>query len=325
MKTRKRAWRIAASMILFVMMITWAFAATAEAAEIEIVHEDYDALPVNHVKIEELNLAEGELSGDSGHFKDMEFSCAHQNGEHYVKNDNIAYYGKVNWGSSNTTADKDAVMNKTLIPGSFKLRFANKAVLSDDKKADVVFEFSDWEVWLGAKPDSVGESEPVYILGLQTDDTGKLKLVSAVPRLSSGEDGALDSTIKQRIKVTARICEHGTDDPVDSKYDTMLIEFIDIDTVDRSKAYGKDEAERYQGDFAESIELLSGYSSPLLISAEEKTKTVIDINESSVKVRGNAGDSDTLDSGFICPVSPKRYSFCWCGSSGYNKDLKGLT
>lgn len=157
MKARKRTWRIAASMILFVMMIAWTFAATAEAAEIEIVHEDYDALPVNHVKIEELNLAEGELSGDSGHFKDMEFSCADQNGEHYVKNENIAYYGKVNWGSSNTTADKDAVMSKTLIPGSFKLRFANKAVLSDNKKADVVFEFSDWEVWLGAKPDSVGE------------------------------------------------------------------------------------------------------------------------------------------------------------------------
>ena len=325
MKTRKRTWRIAASMILFFMMITGTFTIVSEAAEVEVVHEDYDALPVNHVKIEELSLAEGELSSDSNSFKELEFSCANQDNGTYIKNRNIAYYGRVNWGSSNTTSDKDAVMSKTEIPGAFSLRFANKAVLSDGKKADVVFTFSNWEIWLGAKPDRVSASDPVYILGLQSDNTSKLILTTAVPRLDTNEDGALESTIKQRIKVTAKICEHGTDNPIDSEFDTMLIGFVDLDTPDKSRASSKDEEERYKGEFTESIELLSGYSSPILISAKDKTKTVIDIRESGVKVRGTAADNNTLDSGFICPVSPGGYSFYWYGSCGYNKNLKGLS
>ena len=310
---------------LMVLMMSGSMAAQAVFAEtdIEIVREDYDALPVNHVEIGELKFEDGELSGSSDDFCAKEFYDSIST--NISERNCIAYYGKVNWGTSNTTESADAKMSKTDIPGSFTLRFADKATLSDGSKADVLFEFSDWEVWLGAKPDTVKDSDKVYIIILKPNENGDIMLTTGMPRTDAGEEDALQTTIKQKIKVTAKIVESGTDKSIDEKFDNMLMGFVDLDVHDNSIASGKTDKERYEGEYAESIELVSGYSSPLLTASEATTKVDIETANGNVKIHGNAGDEDTLDSGFVCPVAPQGYSYYWYGSHNYNKAVKGLS
>lgn len=324
MRTKTRCWYCVIFASVFIIIMASLSEIVSAASDIDIVHEDYDALPVNHVKIEDLAFTEGDFSSDNTAISNIDFTDANMELDDFVDGHGVAYHGKVNWGQANTSAASDAVMSKTEIPGTFSMRFANKAILSDGEKADVLFTFSDWEVWLGAKPETVSSSDNIYIIAVKANLDGSPMFATGAPRKDLGRDGAVLSTIKQRIKVDVRIVEHGSDKVIDDKYDNMLMGFVDLDVYDNSIAYGKAEAERYKGAFAEGIELISGYSSPFLVADEDSMKTVIEEAGENIKIRGSASDEDTLSSGFICPVKPQGYSYYWYGSRSSGNALNSL-
>lgn len=325
MKIERKRFRFAALVACIALMIVGTAPGVSAQTGLKIVHDDYDALDVNHVEITELKLSEGEFSTDNPDISIGEFM------EHAADKDTahkalaIAYTGDVKWGESNTTATHDAVMARNSIPGTFSLRFDNKAVLSDGVKADVVLLFSDWDLYLGAKPEDVSSGGKVSFLCISGGKDGAtLHYVIESPRRGPGEDDALVCSVKQRLKTTIKIIKHGTNEVIDDKYDNMLVGFRDLDVPDYSVASGKDDSERYAGRFAESIELVSGFSEPLLTTDASKSKVKINTVDGDMVISGTEPDSNSLDSGFICGASPQGYSYYWAGATQYRNDRKGL-
>jgi len=292
---------------------------------LSIVHNDYDALSVNHVEIEPLKYSEGVFSSNDPDIKQSTFTEYESADGNTYSVQSIAYHGQVKWGKKNTTLAQNAEMEKNTIPGTFTMRFENKAKLSDGTRADVLFRFSDWEVYLGAEPENVSAASKVFVPIISGGAEGRaFRYVTETVRTGSGENDVLVSSVKQRIKTTVTIVRHGTNEPVDAKYEQLLIGFRDLDVPDNSIAGGADPEVRYAGRFAESIELVSGFFEPILITDEGSTKTVIGTADGNMFIRGTELDSGTMDSGFVCGASPQGYSYYWYGSSNYSTTYDGL-
>ena len=118
--------------------------------------------------------------------------------------------------------------------------------------------------------------------------------------------------MKQSVKTTVKIVEERTQTAIDSKYDSLMVKFLDLDVIDHSIAHDKTAAERFAGSYSEGIALVSGWKSPIYRTAD--TTTVMETVGGNQKIRGTKAADGTITSGFIGSAAPQGYSYIWYGS-----------
>ena len=220
----------------------------------------YNDLPVNHVNVDVLSLSNAEFSTTNS---EIQFKTNWQSADSSgggVTNA-VVYDGVPEWGTANTTSSANAKTAQTQVSGSFTLRWNKAATLPDGTKADVQYTFSNWVINLGERPDNVSASALVYVPILT--GTSRVSYVTYNPRRSVANTSGVATTVRQRINTTVKILKSGTDEPIDSKYDCVMVRFLDLDVIDHGIATGSSAADRYAGTYSEGIGFVSGWKSPI--------------------------------------------------------------
>ena len=263
----------------------------------------YNDLPVNYVKVAKLSMDKAQFSSTNSDITmTQNWQIADANGGTTTKA--VIYNSAVDWGTANATSDANAKMAKNTVPGSFTLRWTNAAVLPDGTKADVLYTFSDWEFYLGERPDNVSAGTKVNVPILQGSTS--VSYTTYNPRKGTSNTTGVATTIKQSIKTTVKIVKSGTQTAIDSKYDSLMTRFLDLDVIDHSIAHDKKAAERYAGSYSEGIALVSGWKSPIYRTAD--TTTVMETVGGNQKIRGTKAADGTITSGFILAMSFSSFS-----------------
>ena len=269
----------------------------------------YNDLPVNYVKVEKLSMDDAQFSTTNSDIKmKSNWQNAGANGGATINA--IVYDSAVEWGTANTTDKANAQMAKNTVPGSFSLRWKNAAVLPDGTKADVIYTFSAWKFYLGERPGNISAGAEVYVPILQ--GAASVSYTTYNPRRGVAKTTAAATTIKQSIKTTVKIVKSGTNTAIDSKYDSLMVKFLDLDVIDHSIAHDKSAAKRFAGAYSEGIALVSGWKSPIYRTAD--TTTVMETVGGNQKIRGTKAADGTISSGFIGSAAPQGYSYIWYGS-----------
>ena len=268
------------------------------------------------------------------------------------KRDFVAYYGTVKFGTRNRNDTSNAVTKANEVKGNITLRWRNRAVLSDNTKDDVKVVVSGWTFSLGNNQNSkIGKDTKVYVPILQSSgpNSKATELCTASPRTKySVNNGTTANSlagacITTKCNVKIQILQSGTDALVDeAKYPRLLFGFRELDVEDTTIAKGKSAAVRYNGPYAEGVELISGFESPVALAKKsdsnkamqtlEKVTTVGENlrvcgdgakMEAYNKATGTSGDNGTYYSGFISPVQPQGVSFKWTGSISISGKMMG--
>lgn len=314
----------------------------AATKDLTVKYNQFDALPENYAKITNLRLGDAEITTTNGNFgKHNGYVGNNQDS----KRDFIAYYGKVSYGTANRTSKVNASTKANSISGTITLRWSKGATLSDNTKADVRIQVSDITFFLGKKDNSkLSASTKVYIPILQasTPTSRSTELCASSPRTDYGTYKGSTSTtlsgacIKTKCNVKVQLLQAGTDTPVDStKCPRILTGFRDLDQPDPTIATGKSMAAQYDGEYAEGVELLSGFESPVVLAKKSdsnpamQTLEKVTIVNDNLRIRGDGarieaynkatgtsrGDNGTFYSGCIVPVKAQGYSFKWTGGA----------
>jgi|GEM_PF-1145032 len=323
--------------------------ADAATGGLTVLYDEFGKLPENYVSITALPLQSAEFSTDNSKIHKYNGYVGNNQDE---KRDFIAYYGTVHFGDSNRTEDKNASTEVNEIDGSIALRWSNKALLSDNTRADVKITVSSWSFRLGKNLNKkIDSSTKVYVPILQSSkpNSNATELCTATPRTKySVNDGTTDNSISgacilTKCKVKLEILQHGTDTPIDTdKYPTALFGFRDLDVQDSSIAAGKSAEVRYAGPYSEGVELLGGFRSPVVLAPKSsdnpsmETLVKTELSGENLRIRGDGkrieeynkatgmvGDTGTYYSGFIAPVTPKAWSFWWTGSVSSSGKMMG--
>lgn len=310
--------------------------------DITVKYDQFDALPENYAKITNLRLGDAEITTTNENFGKYNGYVGNNQDS---KRDFIAYYGNVSYGTANRTSKVNASTKANSISGTITLRWSKGATLSDNTKADVRIQVSGITFSLGKKDNTkLSASTKVYIPILQasTPTSRSTELCASSPRTNYGTNKGTTSTslsgacIKTKCNVKVQILQAGTDTPVDStKYPRILTGFRDLDQPDPTIATGKSMAAQYDGEYAEGVELLSGFESPVVLAkksdsnpAMQTLEKVVIVND-NLRIRGDGarieaynkatgtsrGDNATFYSGCIVPVKAQGYSFKWTGGA----------
>lgn len=307
-----------------------------------VKYDQFDALPENYAKITNLRLGDAEITTTNGNFGKYNGYVGNNQDS---KRDFIAYYGTVSYGTANRTSKVNASTKANSISGTITLRWNKGATLSDNKKADVRIQVSGITFFLGKKDNGkLSASTKVYIPILQasTPTSRATELCASSPRTNYGTNKGTTSTslsgacIKTKCNVKVEILQAGTNTPVDStKYPRILTGFRDLDQPDPTVATGKSMAEQYNGEYAEGVELLSGFESPVVLAKKSDSNPAMQTLEKVTTVNDNLricgdgarieaynkatgtsrGDNGTFYSGCIVPVKAQGYSFKWTGGA----------
>ena len=178
----------------------------------------YNDLPVNHVKVEKLSMDKAQFSStNSDIIMTQNWQIANENGGTTTKA--VIYNSAVDWGTANATSDSNAKMTKNTVPGSFTLRWTDAAVLPDGTKADVIYTFSDWEFYLGERPDNVVAGAKVNVPILQGSTS--VSYTTYNPRRGVTNTTGVATTIKQSVRTTVKIVKSGTQTAPPAKISSM--------------------------------------------------------------------------------------------------------
>lgn len=334
---KERIKNICIMLALSVLLLLPAYTGTSYAQAVPVVQDNgsgnrYDALPVNYVQITDLNFSRAVIESGSGY--------SIQNGYLGAQNSYAAilmWTGKVHFGSSNATNDQDASLRQNALP-DVTLRFKGGARLSDGTACDIKLTLSEIRVNLGAsKTDKITDNTTVQV----PVASGWGWLAASPPRTTHAVAGATAEkgnnaacNTANRYKVTMQIVNAGTNTPVSSAYPTMLVEFKDLDILDKTMKKSAAAAARGNGYYCEGVEMVSGWvgsavigpttsdlANTVLVNAQTtsggNTKIKADgakITEFVTKFNPPASDYETLWSGFVAAVQPQSFSFYWTGS-----------
>ncbi len=282
---------------------------------------DEKDLPTNYVSLQRFDLKDADSFTSTNPKVQLTDQWVHAATGHtppvYTFAKALYYKGPLNWGTANRTKTADAKLKPNSIPGEFTFRWNNIARLTDNRTADLQLVLSDWVYNVGAQPESVKNADrDMYVL-LAGNNLGT-NIVDCPPRKGFLNTDAVEVSTTTSVKMTFRVLEHGTDTPIDAqKYPTMLFGVVDLDQQDYSIAGEKSDAQKYAGKYSEGVGLLSGFLSPIWLTAG--TLERIDTVDGCQKIRGTVEDStNTLVSGFAAGVAPQEFSFIWYGSSTVN-------
>lgn len=338
--------------VLFaVMIVVWGFPVQSSAGtkDLTVTYDRFQDLPENYVRITGLPLHEAEFTTTNSNIQKFN---GYVGNNQTTKRDFIAYYGTVKYGSKNRTTTENASTTSNSISGTITLRWKDRAILSDNTKADVKVVISGWTFLLGKNTNSkvtTGTKVYVPILQASAPQSNATELCSSSPRTSYLTTTGTNTTtlsgacILTHCYVKIQILKAGTEEPIDAaKYPRMLFGFRDLDVSDNSIATGKSATVRYNGPYAEGIELISGFESPVCLAQKtnsnpamqtlEKVTTVNDnlrISGDGAKfeaynnITGTTGDDGSYYSGFISPVKPQEFSFKWTGSAATTGKMLG--
>lgn len=338
------------TLLLFTLFTIGAGVPTYGATkDLRVTYDRFQELPENYAKITGLPLQEAEITTTNGNIHKYNGYVGNNQTE---KRDFVAYYGAVKFGTRNRNDTSNAVTKANEVKGNITLRWRNRAILSDNTKADVKVVVSGWTFSLGKNQNSkIGNDTKVYVPILQSSgpNSKATELCTASPRTKySVNNGTTANSlagacITTKCNVKIQILQSGTDTPVDeAKYPRLLFGFRDLDVEDTTIAKGKSAAERYNGPYAEGVELISGFESPVALAKKsdsnkamqtlEKVMTVGENlrvcgdgakMEAYNKATGTSGDNGTYYSGFISPVQPQGFSFKWTGSISISGKMMG--
>ena len=322
---------------------------SAATKDLTVTYDQYEELPENYVRIKGLPLHEAEISMTNSNIHKYN---GYVGNNQTTKRDFIAYYGTVKFGSKNRTSTENATMTANNINGEIVLLWKNRAILSDNTKADVKIVVSGWTFYLGKNTNSkITSSTKVYVPILQasSSQSNATELCSSSPRTSySTASGTTSNTlsgasIKTHCNVKIEVLKAGTDEPIDAeKYPRMLFGFRDLDVADYTIASGKSTAVRYNGAYAEGVELIDGFESPICLAKKTSTNPAMQTLEKVTFVNNNLrisgdgnkfeaynqltdylGDNGSYYSGFISPVQPQGFNFKWTGSMATTGNMLG--
>ena len=275
---------------------------------------DFNDLRANHVKLEleDIEYEDVVFETTNSQFEYRDWQLESKTGE--VRDCKVVcYHGPVSWGTKNRTQTEDAVFGKKEIAGSFTIRLKNKAVLPDGKRADILMRFYDLKLYSGAMPDGVSAGQSLYAQIVHIGGDGMIRHDEGPYRTSLDKSSWVRPiNCSQEITTTISVVEHGTTDPIDPKYDTMMMRFKDIDIADMMVATGKLSELRYGGKFSEGIAFVDSWYGPYRVS--DPTKIVSDNVDGVQKLRGSGNDEETPESEFIAAGSPKSLTYKWYGS-----------
>ena len=250
----------------------------------------------------------------------------------------LVWKGKLNFGGSKANESHGASLKSNNLP-PVTLRFPNCAYLPEGRYADVLITMDDIEVNLGENYNSSINSNTTLKVNI-AGSSGHLSANS--PRISYADpnytaaDKSTGCAVGEKIRVTMSIVETGTHTPISpAKYPSMLVTFFDLDVPDSTTKTSLTNTERWNGYYAEGIELLSGWQGaavlpPAIGDIANRCLTEVQITAAgNTKIKGigdyimalreatnNAGpgDFDSLYSGFVASVAPQGFSFNWTGS-----------
>lgn len=343
-------WKIM-SVLFAVMIMVWGFPVQSSAGtkDLTVTYDRFQDLPANFVRITGLPLHEAEFTTTNSNIQKFN---GYVGNNQTTKRDFIAYYGTVKYGSKNRTATENASTASNTISGTITLRWKDRAILSDNTKADVKVVVSGWTFLLGKNTNSkvtAGTKVYVPILQASAPQSNATELCSSSPRTSYHTTEGTNTTtlsgacILTHCYVKIQILKSGTEEPINAtKYPRMLFGFRDLDVSDNSIATGKSSTVRYSGPYAEGIELINGFESPVCLAQKtnsnpamqtlEKVTTVNDnlrISGDGAKfetynqITGTTGDDGSYYSGFISPVKPQEFNFKWTGSAATTGKMLG--
>ena len=114
--------------------------------DLRVTYDRFQELPENYAKITGLPLQEAEITTTNGNIHKYNGYVGNNQTE---KRDFVAYYGAVKFGTRNRNDTSNAVTKANEVKGNITLRWRNRAVLSDNTKADVKVVVSGWTFSLG--------------------------------------------------------------------------------------------------------------------------------------------------------------------------------
>lgn len=272
------------------------------------VTTSYYSMPVNHVRIDNLNGASAIFSTTNSAFQRVTNwdSFNSSLNTYYYYPAAIVYRGPLTWGSKNQSGTQNAVLGEKVIPGSFSLRFPNAATTYDGQKKDLVITVSDVRLYMGARPSGVSSGQSLYLAVAVLGNPGAA-FVNQHARTSTARSTTIKSSQASRYKIDTQIVEPGTNTPIDSKYSSVLMKFYDIDVPDNTAKNNS-----YSGRFAEGVGLISGFHSPYLVYPN--SMVVSQTVDGVQKIRGSQRDSETDRSAATLSAAPQGFSYYWYGS-----------
>ena len=122
-------------LLLFTLLTIGAGVPTYGATkDLRVTYDRFQELPENYAKITGLPLQEAEITTTNGNIHKYNGYVGNNQTE---KRDFVAYYGTVKFGTRNRNDTSNAVTKANEVKGNITLRWRNRAVLSDNTKADV--------------------------------------------------------------------------------------------------------------------------------------------------------------------------------------------
>ena len=327
--------------LLSFVLLFFAKSAPVEAQTIPVVNDDgngtqFRQLAANYVQISHLDLAKAEIISGSGYKIEKGFLGMN---DHSGVN-KLVWTGKINFGGSITTSSRGAVTSKTSLP-AVTIRFSDAAVLSEPlngrTRADILMTLDDISIYATKSLNSnINDNTTVKVVIGQSGGG----LVAYYPRTRidrndyTASNRSSGAGIAERIRVSLKIVQKGTNTAIpDSVYPTMLVTFFDLDISDKTIKTSASYKTKYDGRFAEGIELISGWTGNAVLapsSGDAVNRALVNsqiTSSGNTKIKGDGirisafhdatgrtNDTGTMYSGFTAAVKPSGFSFYWTGS-----------
>ena len=339
---------IVTAVLLAVILITSAAAWAAEFTEVQsgslsVRYDDgtgalFKELPVNYARLNRLDLSDAVIISGSGYsIKEAQSGYSDR-----TTRPHLVWKGKVKFGGDSRTASTNAVTTENALP-PVTLKFPEGATLSDGREADVIVTLDQIKLNLTKSfNNSINDNTDVFILLAFSDKRGLWLNVSSpktaidkwdytnADKSSSAGNG---TNVKLSMKITEKASGKTVGNVVSQEdYPSMLIEYKDLDVRDHTIRTSAEYTEKYNGSFAEGLELVNGWGNPVVLAPIGEgilnqsllDKKIVNGNtrikgkgsqyEALEKVTGNPNDNSSFYSGFAAPASTAGFSFCWTGS-----------
>ena len=302
--------------------------------QIRALSEITEQLPMNYVKLKGLKTGNAQIESGSG----WSIKTGYASSSNKITQ-LLVWTGKLTYGSKNVSTKENASLHTNTLP-SVTLRFPNTALKADGTSADVLMTLSEIKYSVG-KPKMSGITNNSNVQVCIYAGTGNF--IGSAPKTGWSIPSPTEKnynvccTTCVRFKATFRIVEPGTNTSINaSQFPTMNIHFKDLDVASWNTRSGAKPTERFTATWAESIEMVDGWSSPIVLAGEtsDLANTCL-VNPQSVngntRIVGNGPllenfvetynmgevrEPDSLYSGFVAGVSTQGFSLYWTGSVG---------
>ena len=265
----------------------------------------------------------------------------------------IYYHGKLNFGTTTSA--------KTQLDAEIAIRFNSSALMYDGTVADTIITISDIEFNLKKlNNNNFTTEDDFYMLIAGSFEDDNFLLYSEKPQGVLLEDKVItDLTAEERklveagplpgnsYKVNVKVVKHGTNAPIDNKYENLAFGAYDIDIPDYTNTSDLNNVGTISSQeqiltgsdkpYAESLELIKGFNHTVHLANREPlegfliTEQAVVTNVtgphngvriipdgtklSNTQIRPAGYDWATYYSGLYTTVDPKDFTFYWTGCS----------